>query len=70
MILRFEVNEICNVLGRRALSISRITQTRACRANRFVFPREPVAIESSNLKMIEKQSGAVVFLPLPIFERS
>ena len=70
MILRFEVNEIRNVFGCGALSVARITQTRACRAYRFVFAGEPVAIECSNFEVIEKQSGAVVFLPLPVFERS
>ena len=69
MILRLEVDKIRDVLGRRALSLARVTQTRTGSADRLVFPCEPVTIESFNFEMIEKEGKAIVSLPLPIIER-
>src|SRR5215213_11839016 len=69
MILWLEVDEIRDVLGSRALSLTRVTQTRARRANRFVFSWETVAVERFDFEMIEKEREAIVFLPLPIVER-
>ena len=70
MILRLEINEIGNVIGCRALSFTRVAQTRAGCANRFFFAAQSVAIESSHFEVIEKQRGAVFFQPLPVIERS
>src|SRR6185503_11841604 len=69
MILWLEVNEIGDVLGGSALSLARVTQTRARRADRFVFACETVAVESFYFEVIEKERKAIVFLPLPIVER-
>ena len=68
MILRFEVNKIGNVLSGGALSVSRVAQARARRANRFVFTCKAVTVESSHFEMFEQQRGTVVFLKLPIVE--
>ena len=69
MILRFEVDEVCYVRGRGALSLARVTQAGASRANRFVFTAESVAIESTHFEVIEKERRAVFSLPLPIVQR-
>ena len=70
MILRLEVNEIRNVSGCGALSVSRVTQTRARRANRFFFATQTITIERAHFEVIEKQRRAIVFLPLPVVEAS
>src|SRR5829696_8889010 len=69
MILRLEVNEIGNVIGGSTLSFTRIVQTRTGRANRFFLAAQTVAIERAHFEVIEKQRGAIVFLPLPVVER-
>ena len=70
MILRLKVDEVCDVSRSRTLSVARVMQASARRADRFIFPAKPVTIESSHLEMIEQERCAVFFLPLPIIKRS
>ena len=69
MILRLEVDEIGDVCGSGALRLTRITQTRAGRASRFIFSRQPVTIERLHFEVFEQQRRAIIFLPLPVFDR-
>ena len=70
MILWLKVNQVSDVRGSGPLRFTRITQARARRANCFVFPAEPVTVKRSYFEVLEKQCGAVIFLPLPIINGS
>src|SRR5262245_60302586 len=69
MILWLEVNEIGNVIGSCALSLTRVAQTRSRSTNRFFLATQPITIERAHFEVFEKQRRAIVFLPLPVVDR-
>ena len=68
MVLGFEVDQIGDVGGSRALGVAGIAQTRSGGPYRFVLALEAVAFERAHAKLIPQEGGAFVFLPKPIVE--
>jgi hypothetical protein len=69
MILRLEVDKIGYVFCGGALRLTRVSQTRAGRASRFILSRQPVTIKCLHFEVFEQQGRAIFLLPQPVFNR-
>ena len=70
MILRFEVDEIGDMLRSGALCLLCILQTCASRSDSFVFLRQSISIKSFDFELFKQKALTVVSLPMPIIKWS